>query len=77
MIHLLADTWRPFLDPLPVDASWLLLMLPLVLGIAVVYKTIKIDDLELLPKQAFWLASQIVFYMVIAAAALWIITQLA
>ncbi len=69
--------YRPFLDPIPLDRYWLFLLLPLVLGVAVVYKAIKLDDLNELPRQALWLAGQIVVYMALAAAILWVITELA
>jgi len=65
----------PFLDPLPLDAWWLLLMLPLTLAISVVYKTIKLDDLDRLPRQALILWGQIVVFMVLAAAGLWLLTE--
>jgi len=69
--------WRPFLDPIPVDHYWLALLPPLVLIISVVYKAIKLDDLTLLPRQVVVLFSQILFYMILAAAALWLLTELA
>lgn len=71
-------TWlgfRPFFDPLPIAGDWLLL--PLVLAIAVVYKTIKLDDLERLPREAAILAVQITVFMLLAAAGLWLIVELA
>jgi hypothetical protein len=78
---LLAATWavqayRPFLDPLPLDTYWLLLLPPLAIAIAVVYKTIKLEDLSQIPSQAAFLAAQIVAFMVLAAAALWLLTEL-
>lgn len=68
--------YRPFLDPLPLDTYWLMLLPPLVLAIAVIYKAIKLDDLSLLPRQALFLAGQIVAFMILAAVALWLITEL-
>lgn len=65
--------YRPFLDPLPLDDYWLVLMLPLVLAIAVVYKAIKAEDVRLLPRQSAFLALQIVAFMVLAAGALWLL----
>ena len=69
-----AAGYRPFLDPLPWDGAWLWLMLPLVLAISIVYKAIKVDNLAHVPRQALFLAAQIVVFMVLAAAALWLIT---
>lgn len=74
MIGLLA--YIPLLDPLPLDGWWLVLMLPLTLAISVVYKTIKLDDLDQLPRQAVVLWGQIVAFMILAAAGLWLLTEL-
>lgn len=69
--------YRPFLDPLPLDTYWLMLLPPLVLAAAVVIKTIRLQDLSQLPKQATMLALQILIFMGLAAAGLWLITELA
>ena len=78
MLTLLADApkYVPFRDPMAVDKYWLLLMLPLVVAIAIVYKTIKLDDLEQLPKETASLASQIIVFMLLAATFLWLTTEL-
>lgn len=68
--------FRPFLDPVPIDGYWMLMLLPMVAAIAVVYKTIKTDRLEKIPREASVLAAQIVAFMVMAAAALWMLTEL-
>ncbi len=68
--------WRPVLDPLPVDTYWLWLMLPLVVGVAVVYKALKVNDLAKLPSQALTLVVQLVVLMAVAAAVLWLLTEL-
>lgn len=68
--------YRPFLDPVPIDDFWLILLVPLVIAVAVVYKAIKLDDLSELPRQATHLAGQIMVFMVLAAAALWLLGAL-
>ncbi|MCX5661869.1 MAG: hypothetical protein NTW19_19500 [Planctomycetota bacterium] len=68
--------YRPFLDPLPLETYWLLLMPPMAIAIALVYKTIKLDSLEQLPRQAALLAVQIVAFMAMAAVGLWLITEI-
>ena len=68
--------YRPFLDPLHIESYWILLLLPLVLCISIVYKAIKIDQLERLPREALRLSAQIVAFMVLAAAALWLLTAM-
>jgi len=67
--------WRPFLEPMPVDDLWLVLIVPLVLAIAVVYKVIRLRDLRGLPIQTVVLAAQIVVFMILAALILWVITE--
>ena len=67
--------YTPFLDPLAVGEFWLLLLVPLVLAIAIVYKAIKLEDLSQLPRQVTWLSLQIVCFMVLAAAILWLLTE--
>jgi hypothetical protein len=64
------------LFPLQINGSWLFLLLPLVLAIAVVYKTIKLDDLRQMPLAALRLTAQIVAFMTLAAAALWLLVEL-
>ncbi len=73
---ILAAGYRPFLDPLPLDTYWLLLLPPLAIAVALVYKTIKVENLADLPRQAAFLAAQIVAFMILAAAALWLLTEL-
>lgn len=65
--------WRPFLDPAPIDRYWLWLLVPLILLIALVYRTIKSERLGRLPRAAGYLAFQISVFMVLAAAALWLL----
>ena len=64
-----------FHEPLPLERHWLLLVVPLVVVISVVYKAIKIDDLSYLPRQSAWLATQILFFLFLAEATLWLITE--
>jgi hypothetical protein len=77
MVSFLTLGYRPFLDPLPLDTYWLMLLPPLVLAIAVVIKTIRLQDLSQLPRQATMLALQIIIFMGLAAAGLWLLTELA
>lgn len=72
----IAPGYRPFLDPLPVDDIWMLLMAPLVVAISLVYKAIKIEDLTQLTRQTAALVAQILAFMVIAAGALWLLAVL-
>src|SRR5206468_1374144 len=69
-------TTRPLLHPLRMDPAWLWLVLPMVLAVAIVYKAIKLDDLRKLPLAALWLATQILAFMTLAAAVLWVLTEI-
>lgn len=64
--------YRPFLDPAPIDRYWLWFLPPLILIVALVYRTIKTETLVGLPRRAGYLALQISIFMVLAAAALWL-----
>ena len=70
MIHLLA--WTPFLDPIPIwsNAVWPWLILPLVVAVALVYKSIKCHSMRQVPREAAVIALWIVLGMVIAAVLL-------
>ncbi len=76
VVHLTCAVWKPLLQPLPVDRYWMWLMPPLLIAIAVVWKTIKIDDPAKLPRQTASLAAQFVVLMIVAAAVLWLIVEL-
>ncbi|MEM1447104.1 MAG: hypothetical protein AAGF84_13680 [Planctomycetota bacterium] len=71
--------YRPFLDPLPIgnSAAWVWLLVPLVVLVSVAYKTIKLHDLQELPKKSAILALQIFIFMGLAAGVLWAITLFA
>ncbi|MEM6257121.1 MAG: hypothetical protein AAGI37_02250 [Planctomycetota bacterium] len=64
--------YRPFLDPAPIDRYWIWFLPPLILIIALVYRTIKTETLEGLPRRSGYLAFQISVFMVLAALLLWL-----
>ncbi len=72
---ILATAWRPLLDPLPLHTVWPLLLLPLIWALAVVYKAIKMPDLRHVWRQASLLAAQMLGLLVLAAIALWMISE--
>ena len=75
MFHQLA--YIPFLEPLDLsDGVLLFLLIPLVVIITTVYKAIKLEDLSQLPRQALWLSLQIVVFMILMAAVLWLLSEL-
>ena len=64
-----------FTAPLDLHAQWLWLLPPLVLGIAIVYKALKIEDLKRLPGEAVRLTLYIHLFMALVAAALWALVE--
>ena len=65
-----ALAYRPFLDPLPVWDYWYLLLLPLCVAVAVVYKSIKCATMRQVPAEAARTTVYIIVGMIAAAAAL-------
>jgi hypothetical protein len=49
---LLPLAYRPFLDPLPLSQYWVLLIVPLCLAVALVYKSMKCRTLADVPREA-------------------------
>lgn len=66
--HLLA--YRPFLDPLPVWDYWYLLLLPLTVGVSVVYKSVRCATMRRVPVEAAKATLYILVGMAAAAAVL-------
>jgi len=65
----------PFRDPLPTERYWLLWLVPLVIGLSVVYKTLNLEDLSKLPREATVFALKVFGFMVCAVAILWSLTD--
>lgn len=70
-----ARTFRPFWQPLPVWDYWYLLLLPLCLGISIVYKSIKVRTMRQMPREAGVIFVMIILGMALAAAALLVLTR--
>jgi hypothetical protein len=60
----------PFKTPLPVWDYWYLLLVPLCLGVSVVYKTVRCATLKRVPREAAEITLVILLSMAAAAAAL-------
>ena len=57
--------WTPFLSPLPnVQSSWLWLVIPLVVGISMMYKAIRVEALS-----GYWWQVAVMSMQVLAAFA--------
>ena len=71
-MNLLADYayTHPFLQPMPVWNYWYLLLIPLCLGVAVVYKAIKCSTMKHVPREALAVTTWILVSFIAAGAAL-------
>jgi len=69
--------YRPFLDPLPYSWDfWPWLLLPLVVGVAVVYKSIKCRTMKQVPREAAGITLWILAGLAAAAVILVTIVKL-
>jgi hypothetical protein len=62
--------FRAFWQPLPVWDYWYILLVPLCLGISIVYKSIKCRTMRQVPREAAVIFLMIMMGMILAAAAL-------
>ena len=69
------ESFRPFWQPLPVWNYWYLLLLPLCVGVSIVYKAIKCRDMKQVPREAAVIFVMIILGMVLAAAVLLILVR--
>lgn len=76
MSLLLANYTQPFLQPLPAWNYWYLLLLPLCLGVSIVYKSIKCSSMKQVPLAAIEISFWILLGMVGAAAVLAMLMRL-
>jgi len=68
---------RPFIDPMYGSWNyWRLLLLPLALGVAMVYKSIRCEDLSELPRQTLRAFLKFVLGFLLLAAILWVMVLL-
>ena len=63
-------SYRPFITPLPVWDYWIWLLIPLCLGVSIVYKSIKCHRMRQVPREAAVIFLMILAGMIFAGAAL-------
>lgn len=73
MLYVLA--WRPFLDPLPLDHVWFLLLFPMAFFVALGYKAVRTVDLKLLAREVAVMTTQIVLGMIALGLATYLFVQ--
>ncbi len=68
--------WTPFLHPMPgVQAHWLWLLPILILGIAMMYKAIRVDSLDRWPREVAMMVGQVVLAFIGLAVGLFLLVQ--
>lgn len=75
-LPLLAEGYRPFLQPLPVWDYWYLLALPLCAAVSIVYKSIRCRSMRKVPREAAKAAVWILVGLVAAAVFLSVLVRL-
>ena len=66
-----ARAFEPFRQPLPVWDYWYLLLIPLCVGISIVYKSIKCREMKQVPREASVIFIMIMLGMTATAAGLY------
>lgn len=69
--------WRPFVEPLDLHQQWLWLLPPIVVAVAVVYKSLKMPrfTFALLLSESARLSAYILLLMALAGAALYLVVE--
>jgi hypothetical protein len=62
--------YTPFVTPLPVWDYWMVLLLPLSIAVAIVYKSIKCQSMNQVPREAAIITVWIIVGFALAGAAL-------
>ena len=60
--------YRPLIDPLDLHGVWWLLLLPMSVGVAVVYKAVRVATMERYLQEVLIMTVQIIFGMLVLAA---------
>lgn len=64
--------WRPFLDPLPIEDGWFLLLIPLALLVSMGYKAVRVGDMSRYWREVAVMTVQVILAMIL----LWIAAYL-
>ncbi|HWE01129.1 MAG TPA: hypothetical protein VG326_01875 [Tepidisphaeraceae bacterium] len=74
---LAVEGYRLFKDPLPVwqESRWPWLLLPLVIAVSVVYKSIRCKSMKSVPREAATISAMIILGMGLAAIALAVLVR--
>ncbi|MGP1310919.1 MAG: hypothetical protein ACTS27_12045 [Phycisphaerales bacterium] len=67
--------WTPFLDPLPAHSWWLLLIVPLVLGVSFAYKAVRVPELKDLPRETGVMFAQVLLGIFLTALGMYLVIE--
>jgi hypothetical protein len=69
--------YRPFLDPLDAHSWWLALSLPLLLGISMIYKAVRLPSLRFYWRQVVKMTVQLTALLVVMCVGLYVLVEVA
>lgn len=67
--------WRPFVDPIDMHSTWYWLLLPMALGVSVVYKAVRVQSMERYWSQVLYMTVQIVIAMILLGATTYVVVM--
>lgn len=68
-------SYIPFIDPIDAHAWWFLLLIPMALGISMVYKAVRLRSLDRYWRKVFAMAAQIVVALIVLGAGFYILIE--
>jgi hypothetical protein len=67
--------WRPFLDPINIHELWWALLVPMALGVSVVYKAVRVKTMDHYWREVVIMTAQIVLAMIMLGAAVYVFIE--
>jgi hypothetical protein len=65
--------YRPFLDPLPLQDLWFVLLIPVAALVSLAYKAVRVQDMKQLARQVVAMTIQVIAGMVLLGALLFVV----
>lgn len=71
------SAWIPFVEPFPaMGAWWPFLLIPLAIGISMIYKALRVSNLNIYPREVAIMTTQIIVAMIALSLALILLVQI-